>query len=224
MIEDLPHWIELLFVLTFILTLVLFYYANGKPNRLLFVIVVLSIIHSVLAYQGFYIDTTITPPRFGLVLFPSLLLVIYGLFPKQQKWFIEQRDVRISTFSHFIRLPIEIVLWGLFLNEMIPELMTFEGRNFDIVMGVTAPIVGFLLIKNRLGKRALLLWNGVGLILILSILFNGLLSAELPFQQFGFDQPNRAVNYFPFVLLPAIIVPIVIWTHISDMLKLKNEI
>jgi hypothetical protein len=49
-------------------------------------------------------------------------------------------------------------------------------------------------------------------------------NTELPFQQFGFAQPNRAVNYFPYVLLPDTIAPIVIWTHISDIIKLRKEI
>jgi hypothetical protein len=69
-----------------------------------------------------------------------------------------------------------------------------------------------------------LAWNSIGLCFILFILFNGVLSAELPFQQFAFDQPNKAINYFPFILLPATIVPIVIWTHLSDILKLINEL
>ena len=59
---------------------------------------------------------------------------------------------------------------------------------------------------------------------MLFILVNGLLSSELPFQQFGFEQPNRGINFFPFVLLPATVVPIVIWTHLSDIIKLRKEI
>ena len=91
-------------------------------------------------------------------------------------------------------------------------------------MGITAPIVAFLYFRNNLNKKTLLVWNIIGLSFVLFILFNGILSAELPFQQFGFEQPNRAINYFPFVLLPATVVPIVIWSHLSDIIKLKEEI
>jgi hypothetical protein len=107
---------------------------------------------------------------------------------------------------------------------MIPELMTFEGRNYDIILGITAPIIGWLFIKKKINRHVLLLWNIVGLFFVLFILVNGILSAELPFQQFGFEQPNRGINYFPFVLLPATIVPIVIWTHLSDIIKLRKEL
>jgi len=118
----------------------------------------------------------------------------------------------------------EFVLLYLFIYDMIPQLMTFEGRNFDIIAGVTALIVGMLYAKGKVSEKILLVWNVLGLILILFILINGILSAELPIQQFAFEQPNRALNYFPFILLPAIVVPLVIYSHITDIIKLRSEI
>lgn len=224
MIENLPIWIDLTFVVTCILTIILFHYSNGKPKKLTFLIIIWSIIQSVLAYKGFYQITDSIPPRFGWVLIPTIFLIIYGVMPKQQKWFFEKRDTKISTFLHSVRLPVEIVLFGLFTHKMIPELMTFKGRNYDILIGITAPIIGWLFINQKASSKVLLAWNVTGLFLVLCILFNGILSSELPFQQFGFEQPNRGINFFPFVLLPATIVPIVIWTHISDIIKLKKEI
>ena len=224
MIENLPNWINLLFIVTCILTIGLFYYSNGKPIKLTLLIIIWSVIQSVLAYMGFYQITDTIPPRFAFVLIPTTLLIIYGLLPKQQKWFFNQRDTKISTFLHSVRLPVEIVLYGLFTNKMVPELMTFEGRNYDILMGITAPIITWLYINKKINKKILFIWNTIGLALVFFILFNGILSSELPFQQFGFEQPNKGINYFPFVLLPGTIVPIVIWTHLSDIIKLRKEI
>jgi len=48
-------------------------------------------------------------------------------------------------------------------------------------------------------------------------------SATTPFQQFGFDQPNIGVGYFPFVLLPAIIVPIVLISHLAAIRQLLKR-
>ena len=108
---------------------------------------------SLLAYMGFYQTTDTIPPRFAFVLIPTTLLIIYGLLPKQQKWFFNQRDTKISTFLHSVRLPVEIVLYGLFTNKMVPELMTFEGRNYDILMGITAPIITWLYINKKINKK-----------------------------------------------------------------------
>jgi hypothetical protein len=224
MIENLPHWIETLFLLTFVATVVLFYVSNSKPKKLLFFIIIWSILHSVLAYNGFYKITNTMPPRFALILLPTILLIIYGLFPKQMDWVVKNRNTTLSTFLHTVRIPVEIVLLYLFLNKMIPELMTFEGRNFDILVGISAPIIGFLVLKNKISKKVLLLFNVIGLCFVLFILINALLSAETPLQQFGFEQPNKAVFHFPFILLPAVIVPLVIYTHLSDVFKLKREL
>ena len=101
--------------------------------------------------------------------------------------------------------------------------MTFEGRNFDVLAGLTAPVIGTLILTKRAGNGLLIAWNVAALCLVSFILINGILSAELPFQQFGFEQPNRAVNYFPFVLLSAVIVPIVLYTHLTDLILLLKE-
>ena len=69
----------------------------------------------------------------------------------------------------------------------------------------------------------LIIWNILALLLVLFIFANGILSSELPIQIFGFEQSNRAINYFPFILLPATIIPIVIYTHITDIIKLWKE-
>ncbi len=220
MIDNLPFWIDALFVLTWIVTLVFFFFANGKAKRSTFVIIIWSLLQSCLAYSGFYQNTTDIPPRFGLVLIPATAFIIYGLLPNQQKWFIEHRNSTIATFLHSVRVPVELCLFGLFTYKMIPELMTFEGWNFDIIMGISAPIIGLLLYRQRANKTLLILWNILGLILVSSIMIMGILSAELPFQQLAFDQPNRAVLYFPYILLPAVIVPIVIWTHVSELIRI----
>lgn len=224
MIENLPNWITNLFLLLVLLVILFFYLANGKPKKVTLSLIIWSLIHAILAYNGFYHNTTAIPPRFALILIPVSMAVIYGLLPKQKDWVFLNRNRVLSTFLHLVRLPVEIVLLQLFIHKMVPELMTFEGVNFDIIMGITAPIMGFLLWRNKLSKKVLLAWNVFGLVLITIILVVGILSAELPFQQFGFDQPNKAVTYFPFVLLPAVIVPVVIWTHILDILMLKMEI
>lgn len=223
MIDHMPTWVELLFILTTLLTLLFFHFSNGKPWKITLLLVLWTTIHSVLSFSGFYLNDVTIPPRFSLVLLPPVFLIAYSLFSSQRQGVLENRDTKISTFLHVVRFPVEIVLFQLFVYKMVPELMTFEGRNFDIIMGITAPIIGILYLKNKLSNKGMILWNVIGLVMVSFILINGILSAELPFQLFGFEQPNRGINYFPFILLPAVIVPIVWWTHLTDILKLLKE-
>jgi hypothetical protein len=227
MIEQLPNWINYFFVFICLLTLVIFYKANGKPTKLLIVIAVYATLQSVLAYYDFYKAYNSFPPRLIFVVLPFIAMLIYGLLPRQVNSIIKTRNLVTSTYLHSIRILVELILYHLFLQKMVPELMTFQGRNFDILTGLTAPIIAFLYQQKKIGNKLLLIWNFVGLSLVLFILINAILSAETPLQQFAFEQPNRAVLYFPFILLPSIIVPIVIYTHLTDILsllkKLKNE-
>jgi len=224
MIDNIAPWINILFIATSVLTIVFFYFSNAQAHKLCLALIVWSLLQSILAYRGFYENDSSIPPRFLFALLPPTLVIIYSLLSKQRNRIIENRDTKMSTFSHVVRIPVEIVLHQLFIISMIPQIMSFEGWNFDIVAGITAPLIAFLYIKNKLGKRGLLIWNYIALVLVSFILIIGVLSAELPIQQLAFDQPNRALNYFSFILLPTLIVPIVVWTHITDIIKLHREL
>lgn len=47
-----------------------------------------------------------------------------------------------------------------------------------------------------------------------------ILSTQTPMQQFGFNQPNRAVLRFPYIYLPTVIVPFVAAAHGWSLKKL----
>lgn len=222
MIEHLPQWLNLLFCLVVLAVLILFYFSNGKNGRLLAILVLWTILQSVLGYIGFYDEVDSVPPRIAFLLGPVFLFTIYGLTGSRKEWVLNHRNHYVSTFLHTVRIPVEICLAYLFVYKMVPELMTYHGRNFDILAGITAIPVGLLLLNKKIKRVPLLIWNVVCLGLVLFILVNGLLSAETPLQQFAFDQPNRALLFFPYVLLPAVVVPIVIFTHISDIMLLMR--
>jgi hypothetical protein len=124
-----------------------------------------------------------------------------------------------------IRIPVEIVLFLLAANKTIPELMTFSGRNFDIISGITAPIIYLLCFRgNQLrNPRLLLAWNFICLGLLLNIVMNAILSAPFPFQKFAFAQPNIAILYFPFSWLPLFIVVVVLFSHLVALSRLLKS-
>ena len=93
-----------------------------------------------------------------------------------------------------MRIPVELVLFWLFLSKTIPELMTFEGRNFDIIAGITAPFIAYFgLTKTDLSRQIILIWNFICLGLLVNIVVTALFSAPSPIQKFAFEQPNIAI-------------------------------
>lgn len=91
MMNILPSWVTLLFVVTVLLTIILFYYSNGKQKKLAYYLVAWSIIHSLLAYFGFYQDVAAIPPRFGLVIVPVLIALIYRFYSSKKRIFLRAK-------------------------------------------------------------------------------------------------------------------------------------
>jgi len=93
--------------------------------------------------------------------------------------------------------------------------MTFHGWNFDMVMGISAFIilVYHLILKRKINYNFFIIWNRIGIVLLLIIVSLAILSSPLPIQQFAFEQPNIAVLEFPYCFLPTCIVPVVLMSH-----------
>jgi hypothetical protein len=112
-------------------------------------------------------------------------------------------------------------LFGLYLHKVVPRVMTFEGRNFDMLCGLTAPFIYYFgYIKPVLNRKIILAWNVICLLLLINIVVLAVISAPLSFQRIAFDQPNVALLYFPFVWLPGFIVPVVLFAHLYTIRKL----
>ena len=173
---------------------------------------------------SFYLDMDAMPPRIVFLVLPALLFIAILFLSSTGKQFIDSLNLKTLTLLHMVRIPVEFCLLWLFMAGTIPELMTFEGRNFDILAGLTAPLVYYLYyVRKSMSKQALIIWNIVSLLLLLNIVVNALLSTPLPFQQFAFDQPNVGILYFPFVWLPSFIVPIVIFSHFVAIRRLRKS-
>ena len=219
--DNISFYVYAVFMLTLFVTLFLFYKATPKSKGFILLLSIWLTVQSVIGLLEFYTITNTMPPRFQLLLLPPLVFTIVQFSTKRGRAFIDSLDLKILTIIHIVRIPVEIILYLLFLGKAIPELMTFEGRNFDILVGITAPVLYyFVFVKRKWGRSALIAWNLLSLGLLLNIVVNGMLSAPTPFQQFGFEQPNIAVLHFPFLFLPACIVPIALFSHLSSLRQL----
>jgi hypothetical protein len=103
------------------------------------------------------------------------------------------------------RFPLELAMHALADRGIMPEQMSYAGRNFDIVTGITAVVVAYLVATRRAGRVLVLVWNVAGLALLLNVVIVALLSTPI-FAVFGPDRLNVFITYPPFVWLPAVMV------------------
>jgi len=225
--ENLPAYVSIVFILTTFVTLGFLIYsikvagADLLPSKLLiFVLPLWIFFQAVLARGGFYQYTEAMPPRLMLfgVLPAVILIFIYLLFFRD---FVAKLPLKVLTLLHTVRIPVEIVLFLLFVGRQVPEIMTFEGRNFDILSGILAPIVYLAAFRNNEINRPLLVaYNLLGLLLLANIVTIAVLAVPSPMQTTAFEQPNVAVLYFPYIWLPTIVVPIVFFSHLASLWKI----
>jgi hypothetical protein len=219
--ETLPLYVGILFGVTTLLTIYLFYKASRNSKFAILLVALWLVIQSIVSLTGFYTHMDTTPPRFPFLILPPVLIIISLFVTTAGKHYIDTLDIKTLTLLHTIRVPVEIVLYLLCVYKTIPEIMTFEGRNLDILSGVTAPAIYYFgFVTKRINKNILLLWNLICLGLLVNIVTTAILSAPLPFQQLAFEQPNIAVLYFPFTWLPCCVVPLVLLAHLVAIRKL----
>ena len=219
-------YIAIVFFLTTCLAVFLFYKAAHYSKRFIVTMSLFLLVQAVLGYLKFYTNTHAIPLRFVYLVLPPLILIIVLFFKKKGLQYIDNLDLGTLTILHVVRVLVEIVFYWLFQHKVVPKLMTFEGSNFDIISGLTAPIIYYLcFVKNILGKTALLIWNFICLGLLLNAVIIAVLSAPFSFQRFALDQPNVAILYLPYIFLPCCIVPIVLLSHLAAIrqLILKTE-
>lgn len=232
MIENLPGYVSITFILTTFLTVGFLLYAvkqtvfDTLPAKILIFLLAFWIFFTAfLALNGFYLNHQAFPPRVVSAGVAPAILLILAYFIFFRKNFIEKLPLKTLTLLSVIRIPVEIVLLWLFQGGLVPQSMTFEGRNFDILSGITAPIVYFLAFRGgKVNRPLLIVWNLLALGLLVNIVTTAILAFPSINPQLPVELQNRGVTYFPFIWLPAIVVPIVFFSHLASLWKVFNKI
>ena len=182
-----------------------------------------------LAWQGILQDFQSIPPRIFLVIVPALAMVIVLTVARRTREFQLAMPVVWLIALQTFRLPLEIVLHQLGTTQppIIPEIMTFEGRNFDILTGLTAPLMAFLVWSGRdWALRLAVWWNLLGLVLLINVVAHGILAAPTRFRVFDVEPANTFVAHPPYVWLVAFLVPLALYLHLNalrNLVQLRNK-
>lgn len=166
------------------------------------------------ALSGVLSDFDALPPAFGLLLLASLLLTCTLAFSRFGTGLIDGLGVVPLIAFQAFRLPVELFLHALYDAGIAPIQMTYSGLNYDILTGLSAPLLAYLAWRGTLGRRAILVWNLAGLALLATIVTVAILSAPFPFRQFHNEPANTFVAHFPFVWLPAVLVQAALFGHL----------
>ena len=154
------------------------------------------------------------------VLVVPLIAILLFIFSKTGKEILisipTENIIRLQAFRFFV----ELLLWGLYLENQAPIQMTFEGRNLDVLSGLSAPVIAFLIAKGKISKTGLVIWNLACLGLLVNIVTVAILSMPTPFRFFMNDPSSTIVTEFPVSWLPGLLVPLAYGLHFLSLRQL----
>ena len=171
-----------------------------------------------LANQGWFAHFLKLPPRVMLPVALCFIFIAFTAFNKGVGKVLDELPMGLLIYPQVFRIGVEIVLWQLGESGKAPTQMTFEGMNYDILAGISAPIVAFIAFGQGRNIRWLgILWN----FLALGLLINILVIAILSLPAIGaFQEENRFIAYFPFIWLPGFVAPMALWLHVMSLRQL----
>ncbi len=200
-----------------------FVWSHRAVGRAWFPLLLLLIggVHTLLAARELYTDTTSFPPPQFFLLAPVLVaLLVCMLLPRGRAW-LRALPLFALTAVHVLRIPVELVLHDAYEAGLVPRAMTYDGTNFDIFSGISAALLlPWLRSARPPGRVVLLVWNLVCLALLANVVGTAVLSIPSSVQRLHFEQPNVLVTAVPWVLLPAVLVPVVLWAHVAALVRL----
>lgn len=181
-------------------------------------VVALGAVHTVLAWRGAYTNALSFPPPQLLLLAPVALALLVALaLPRGRAWLGALPLVPL-TAVHVLRIPVELVLHQGYEAGLVPRDMTYSGFNFDIASGISAAVMLLWLRSKRPpGRGVLIAWNLACLVLLFIVVVTAVLSIPSSVQRINFATPNVLVTVVPWVLLPAMLVPAVLWAHVAAL-------
>jgi hypothetical protein len=197
--------------------------ANKKKrifNKVLIALIGWAVFVCVWSLSGRMQDFSMFPLNLAPILFIPLIIILIVIFSKTAKEILVHAEPQAIIRLQSFRIFVELVIWLLFIEQMLPIQMTFEGRNLDILSGITAVVVAWLAANQKINKTILAIWNIACLGLLINIVTVAILSMPVPFQYFFNEPVNTAVAKFPYAFLPAFLVPLAYMLHFFSLRQL----
>jgi hypothetical protein len=159
-----------------------------------------------------------------LAVFPLVLAIAVGLAlsPVGKRIALGLPMAALVGYQGF-RVLVELLLHRAYTEGLMPVQMSYAGRNFDIVTGITALGLGVWLVTGHRSARLVFLWNTLGVILLSNILAVALLSAPTPMRVFMNEPANLWVTQAPWIWLPTVMVLAAILGHVLVYRRLLSE-
>lgn len=178
-----------------------------------------------LGYVGVLSDASLRPPGIAYVLFPVFVFVGFALVRSAGGLKVALAlPLPLLLGAQSFRIGVELLLHQLWLDGVVPKMLTFEGANVDIFIGVSAPLIAWISTQGKIGMRLAFGWSVLGLLALANVAIRSAMTAPGPFNMLHAEVPNMAVSTFPFFYIPAFFAPLAVALHVLAMRALRAKL
>lgn len=190
---------------------------NGdQPKRLISNYIILGLVwlgYIIVLSQTGVLNNFDFPPRVPLLIVtPCIVLIVFVTGRPSFKSVLKKTPLHLPVFLISFRIFVELLIYGAYRNGIFPKRVTFEGLNFDVLVGLSSLIIGVLLVKKMLSLQALWIWNIISM-LVLTLTMFSFVSAYY-FTDWVASTGHDELVRFPYLLLVSVLLPIAIFLHV----------
>ncbi|MFK7949654.1 MAG: hypothetical protein AB8G11_18830 [Saprospiraceae bacterium] len=165
------------------------------------------------------------PPRVPLLIFvPLIVVTTIFYFRNRNDEVLHNIPKTYPIYYQSFRIMVETLLLYTFYAGILTQKATFEGWNFDVIMGISAPFVAYF-IYPKLDKYHSLAkaWNILGIFMVLFVAFIVATSFYLP-SFWNSDTPTMSTQFveLPYLLVAGFLAPSAIFIHVVALMQLKK--
>jgi hypothetical protein len=171
-----------------------------------------------MGYFGVVRNTATRPPGIAFILLPIvvfLVVVFILLFKVRPPAVAVAFPLWIILCTQSFRIAVELFLHQLWMDGVVPKMLTFEGANVDIFIGASAPLAAWLSTRGRKGMKLALTWNILGLLALANVVTRAVLTAPGPLNLIHAEVPNLMMGMFPYLFIPGFFVPLAVVLHMA---------
>ncbi len=197
--------------------------AGRWRGRTFAALIALFAVPAALAASGILLRFDSLPPPFMVMMAVLIGSATWAAFSRAGTAVLERHGYAALIGLQVFRLPLELIMHHASDLGVMPSVMSYSGRNFDIVTGISALVLLPLLLKRRLPLSVIWSWNVLGFALLLNVMMVAIRATPV-FGHFGEAQLNTWVAYVPFVWLPSVLVTVAWAGHLLVFRKLLRQL
>jgi len=211
-------------IVAFFIVLYLLKQAGSKTKTLIYYVLGFTvwIAYIMLLERSSLLQDFSLPPKVPLfIVMPAVATILFITSRKFFKPLLQNTSLHLPVFLQSFRIVVELLIYGAFLKGILPKQATFEGMNFDIFVGFSALIMGLLLQTNKLGVKALMVWN-IASLAVLGLTAYSIINTFY-FTDFVKTTGNNSFVEIPYIFLVSVLLPTAIFLHVFSIRQVLQK-